>query len=288
MTERLRQDDGGGAENSVIEVAAERLWEAAVTGVPCAPVRDLIADGDAATAYAVQERNVERTRAERGWRICGRKIGLTSPAVQAQLGVDQPDFGALFAELAHGDGQVIAMDGLLQPRIEAEVALVLDRDLNAGRHTVADVLAATAFALPALEIVDSRVAGWDITFVDTVADNASAGRFVLGTVPVSLSRIDLAAVTMSMTINGDERSTGLGSSCLGNPLFAAGWLADTMCALGTPLRAGDVVMTGALGPMSPVVGGDEVAAVIEGLGRVSCRFGTVDTGPEDAEGRNHG
>lgn len=250
--------------------AADRLWDAAVSSTPCPPVRDVLpADPDA--AYEVQQRNVERTIDERGWRVCGRKIGLTNPVVQAQLGVDQPDFGALFAELGHGDGEEVPIDTLLQPRVEAEVALVLAADLDRGAHTVADVLAATAFALPAIEIVDSRIAAWDITFADTVADNASSGRYALGTVPVPL-RLDLAAITMRMTINGEERSTGTGRACLGNPLFAARWLADTMCRLGTPLRSGDLVLTGALGPMVPVVAGDVVEATIEGLGTVSTRF----------------
>ena len=250
--------------------AADRLWEAAATGVPCAPVRDLLG-ADAEAAYRVQQHNVERVIDERGWRVCGRKIGLTSPAVQAQLGVDRPDFGALFAECGYGDNEEVPFAGLLQPRIEAEVGLVLGDDLDAGTHTVADVISATAYALAVLEIVDSRVAGWDISFADTVADNASGSRFVLGTVPVSLDR-DLAAVTMTLSLNGEVRSTGSGAACLGNPLFAARWLADTMSRLGTPLRAGDVVLTGALGKMVDVVAGDVVDATIDGIGRVGVRF----------------
>lgn len=256
--------------------AADRLWEAAATSQPCPPVRDLLAvDGAKAAAYRVQQYNIERLQTERGWRLCGRKIGLTSRAVQAQLGVDQPDFGALFAQLAHGDGEEVPIDELLQPRVEAEVALVLERDLDKGAHTVADVLAATAFVLPVLEIVDSRIAGWDITFVDTVADNASAGRFVSGTVPVALDR-DLASIEMRMTVNGEERSRGNGAACLGNPLFAARWLADTMAQMGTPLSAGDIVLTGALGPMTPVSAGDVVEAELSDLGRVSAWFSTSE------------
>lgn len=267
-----------------VDNAADTLWEAAATGTPCAPIHDLLdvdlADAEAAAdaAYAVQQRNVERTISERGWRVCGRKIGLTAPAVQEQLGVDQPDFGALYAETSHYDGDTVDITTLLQPRIEAEVALVLGSDLDRPSNTIADILRATEFALPALEIVDSRIADWNIQFVDTVADNASAGRFVLGTVPRRLD-IDLAAVTMTMSIGGEERSTGRGSSCLGNPLNAARWLADTMARRGTPLRAGDVVLTGALGPMAPVRPGDEVAAEIAGLGRVHVSFSTNDRVP---------
>ncbi len=257
---------------SAIDEATERLWEAAATGEPCAPVRDLIADDDIGAAYAVAQRNIARTVAERGWRLNGHKIGLTSPAVQKQLGVDRPDFGMLFAELAHTSGETVPVTDLLQPKVEAEVALVLRHDLDLQVHTIADVISAVEYVLPALEIVDSRIAGWDITFVDTVADNASAGRYVLGTVPVRLDGIDLAGVEMTMTINGEPASTGRGAACLGNPLIAARWLADTMSQAGTPLRAGGVVLTGALGPMATVGTGDEVVAEISGLGTVTATF----------------
>jgi 2-keto-4-pentenoate hydratase len=214
---------------------------------------------------------------ERGWRRCGHKIGLTSAAVQHQLGVDRPDFGVLFAEVAHGSGEEVPVDDLLQPKVEAEVALVLRRDLDLGTHTVADVIGAVDYVLAAIEVVDSRIAAWDITFVDTVADNASSGRFVLGTVPRRLDGLDLAAVEMTMTVNGEPRSSGRGAACLGNPLLAARWLADTMSRAGTPLRAGGVVLTGALGPMVPVAAGDEVVAHVGPLDKVSATFAKVST-----------
>jgi 2-keto-4-pentenoate hydratase len=257
---------------SAIDDAATRLWDAAASGKPCPPVRDLIVADDAAGAYAVAQRNVVRTQSERGWRLNGHKIGLTSPAVQFQLGVDRPDFGMLFAELAHTSGEEVPVTELLQPKVEAEVALVLKKDLDLGVHTIADVIGAVDYLLPAIEIVDSRVAGWDITFIDTVADNASSGRYVLGTVPVRLDGLDLAAVEMIMSVNGAEPSSGRGSACLGNPLIAARWLADTMSQAGTPLRAGGVVLTGALGPMIAVAPGDEVVAEITGVGTVTTRF----------------
>jgi 2-keto-4-pentenoate hydratase len=269
------------ADASSIEEAADRLWKAATSGEPCAPVRDLIAADDIDGAYAVAQHNVARTIAERGWRLNGQKIGLTSPAVQQQLGVDRPDFGMLFAELAHASGEVVPVADLLQPKVEAEVALVLRHDLDPdhldrGVHTIADVISAVDYVLPALEIVDSRVADWKITFVDTVADNASSGRYVLGTVPVRLDGLDLAAIEMTMTVNGEQASTGNGAACLGNPLIAARWLADTMSQAGTPLRAGGVVLTGALGPMAAVSPGDDVVAEISGVGTVSARFAQKD------------
>lgn len=257
---------------------ADQLWLAQRTGEPIGPVRDqiaaLAADGDLLTpAYRIQQINTQR-RIDGGARLVGRKIGLTSLAVQKQLGVDSPDFGALFADMAAGDGEQIAWARLMQPKVEAEIALVLERDLPHAKHTVADLIAATAYALPAIEVVGSRIANWDIRLADTVADNASSGLFVLGTRPVSLDRLDLAGCGMSMERRGEPVSVGAGAACLGNPLNAAVWLADVLVRMGTPLRAGDVLMTGALGPMVAVQPGDVFTAQIEGLGSVSAVFGS--------------
>lgn len=260
-----------------LTLIADLLWQAEQKGEPIAPIRDGIAelavDGDFLTAaYGVQQINTQR-RIEGGARLVGRKIGLTSIAVQRQLGVDAPDFGALFADMGVGDGQEIAWSRLMQPKAEAEIALVLERDLPHHKHTVADLIAATAYALPAIEVVGSRIANWDIRLADTVADNASSGLFVLGTRPVQLGRLDLAGCGMTMERRGEPVSVGAGAACLGNPLNAAIWLADTLARLGTPLRAGDVLMTGALGPMVVVQPGDVFTAQIEGLGSVSAVFG---------------
>ncbi|MFB7677141.1 2-keto-4-pentenoate hydratase [Kitasatospora purpeofusca] len=256
--------------------AAALLEEAARTRVPCPPVRPLLPEADIEAAYAVQRLHVERA-VDAGRRLVGRKIGLTSPAVQHQLGVDRPDFGALFADMAVPEGQPIAPGRLLQPKVEAEVALVLGTDLPHREPTPADLLRATAFALPALEIVDSRIAGWDITIVDTVADNASCGLYVLGGTPVPLDRVDLRATTMTLTKNGERVSQGTGADCLGSPLTAALWLAATLAGLGDPLRAGDIVLTGALGPMVAAAEGDDFTADIAGLGTVTTTFASSTT-----------
>lgn len=256
---------------SVIEQAAERLWQAHATASPCDPVRDLIGAADVDAAYAVQQRNTERWLAQ-GRRLVGRKIGLTSKAVQKQLGVDQPDFGMLFADMCVADGESIDIARILQPKIEAEIALVIERPLTHAKHTVADIINATAYALPALEIVGSRVAGWDIRLTDTIADNASSGLFVLGSRPVKLSDFDIVNCGMLMERRGDQVSIGAGAACLGNPLHAAVWLADVMARVGNPLQPGDIIMTGALGPMVAVAAGDAFEAQIEGLGRVSALF----------------
>lgn len=262
------------ADRDAVAQIAATLWEAAHGGQLCAPVRDAVAalGGDAlAAAYAVQRVNIERKIAL-GRRVVGRKIGLTSTAVQRQLGVDQPDFGTLLDDMAVADGEEIALSRTQQPKVEAEIALVLARDLPHERNTIADLIGACAYALPAIEIVGSRIANWDIRLVDTVADNASSGLFVLGNRPVKLDQFDVAGCGMVMERRGEQVSVGVGAACLGNPLHAALWLANTMVRVGTPLKAGDLVLTGALGPMVAVAPGDVFTAHIDGLGSVSATF----------------
>ena len=255
-----------------VEAAAARLHTAAETGVPCAPVREVLGTStDVDVAYRVQQHNAQLAVAS-GRRVSGYKAGLTATVVQEQLGVNQPDYGVLFADMCLADGAEIDAGRLLQPRVEAEVAVVLDRDLDGGEHCVADIIGAAAYLLPALEIVDSRIREWDITIVDTVADNASCGLYVLGTRPVSLDAVDLREIQMLMAIDGEVAATGSGAACLGNPLNAAVWLADVMSERGTPLRAGECLMTGSLGPMRPIRTGMEAIADLGTLGTVSARL----------------
>ncbi|WP_429483794.1 2-keto-4-pentenoate hydratase [Paraburkholderia youngii] len=261
---------------NVVNALASRLRDAEAMRQTISPVRGDIAAGgipldDVATAYAVQQANVD-LRLANGERIVGRKIGLTSVAVQKQLGVDQPDFGALFAGMAYGDSEPMPLSKLIQPKVEAEIALVLEHDLTHDKHTFVDILRASAYALAAIEVVDSRIENWNIRFVDTVADNASSARFVLGSRPVLLRDVDLAACAMTLSNDAEVLSRGNGAACLGNPLNAAAWLADRMVRLGTPLRAGDVLMTGALGPMVAVRQPGTFSAQIDGLGSVRATF----------------
>ena len=253
------------------EDAAALLRTAASSGTPIAPLRERLAKADLDGAYAIQELNTKRALAE-GRRLVGRKIGLTSRAVQAQLGVDQPDFGMLFADMAVGDAEPVSLRRLIQPKVEAEIALVIGRDLTQERHTYADIIGATESALPAIEIVDSRIENWNIRFVDTVADNASSGLFVLGGRPVRLRDFDITACAMEMKRGEETVSRGNGRACLGSPLNAAVWLADVMARCGRPLQAGDIVLTGALGPMVAVTTEASFDVAIEGLGRVSAIF----------------
>jgi len=258
--------------DTAVAEAALRLRVAAAGGRPCAPVRDLIGATDVAAAYAIQDRN-NRDRVAEGAVVVGRKIGLTSEVVQRQLGVDQPDFGVLFADMEVADGGIAPMSRLLQPKVEAEIAFGLAADLAEGDLDDDQVRAAVAWAAPALEIVDSRVAGWDISFADTVADNASSGLYVIGAPQVDLATIDPVAVEMAMTLNGVEVSVGRGSASLGDPLVALAWLARTARDFGDPLRAGQVILSGALGPMVAVTAGDAVTATISTLGSVAVSFG---------------
>jgi 2-keto-4-pentenoate hydratase len=257
---------------NAIEEAAKRLREAGATHKPCAPIRDLIEPTDVASAYAAQEINTKYWL-QRGRRLIGRKIGLTSPAVQKQLGVDQPDFGLLFEDMLASEDQSIPFAELMQPKVEAEIAIVLKKPLTHERNTIAEVADATEYAVAAIEIVGSRIANWDIRLADTIADNASSSHFVLGARKVKLGDFDLVNCAMIMSRRGETISTGAGSACMGNPLNAAAWLADAMVKYGRPLQPGDVVITGALGPMAAVGPGDTVEAKFEGLGQVGISFG---------------
>ena len=255
-----------------IAAAAAILSEAEAALTPCAPVRALLGDGAGAEdAYAVQRHNTERALAA-GRRLAGRKIGLTARSVQAQLGVNQPDYGMLFADMCVPDGDAVPAGRLIQPKVEAEVALVLDRDLSVADPTVADLLRAVAFVLPALEIVDSRIRDWDIRLVDTIADNASAGLYVLGGPARRIDGLDLRSAAMTLHRDGAPVSQGTGADCLGSPLNAAVWLAARMAALGTPLLAGDVILTGALGPMAPAAPGESFEMEIAGIGSARVAF----------------
>lgn len=257
---------------ALISQLADRLEKAEADVVAIPPILADLTAGDVTSAYGIQEELTKRGIA-RGRRLVGRKVGLTSKAIQTQLGVDQPDYGALFADMEVNNDGVVETAKLISPRIEAEIAFILKKGLPNVDTTMAEMMSAVDFALPALEIVDSRIAEWKITIVDTIADNGSSARYVLGSEPRRLTDLDLETCGMVMTFDGAPVSLGSGAACLGHPLKAAQWLAQTMARAGTPLREGDVIMSGALGPMVGTKYGQKIEARIGGFSPVRVTFG---------------
>ena len=256
-----------------IEEVASTLRQAATSGICCAPIREVIGIEDITTAYAIQKHNIQE-QLSRGASIIGYKIGLTSPVVQEQLGVDQPDFGTLLNTMEVMHNSIIPYTMLMQPKAEVEIAFVLKSDLAKSYISTVDVLHAIDYALIAIEIVGSRIENWDIKITDTIADNASSSHFVLGHRPMPLNSFDLLHCQMSLYKNGKLVSEGQGAACLGSPINAVVWLARTMAEWGQPLQAGQVILSGALGPMVNVEKGDMLRAEIDGLGEVAIHFGS--------------
>mgnify|MGYP001593127385 FL=1 len=252
--------------NQKQQIAAEILYNANAYKTPCDPIRTVIGETDVAMAYSVQEININK-RKDAGEKVVGKKIGLTSFAVQKQLGVDQPDYGVLFDTMEVDNGGTLSTSVLMQPKAEAEIAFVMKDDLE-GDITLEKLEAAIDYAVASIEVVGSRVESWNIRITDTIADNASASHFVLGHNKVKIENIDLTGCKMSMTKNGEIASEGTGAACMDNPLNAALWLAQVMADNGQPLRAGEVLLSGALGPMVNIGAGDSIVAEIEGLGDV--------------------
>jgi 2-keto-4-pentenoate hydratase len=255
----------------MIAQLAAQLRLAQETKTPCRPLRHLIGVEDIDLAYRVQEWNNQRL-IEGGATPVGRKIGLTSKAVQQQLGVAQPDFGLLLDTMEVQTGAVLSVADFLQPKVETEIALVLKKDLPERKVTTTELLAAIDYAVIALEIVDSRIENWDIKITDTIADNASSAAFVLGHKPVPISRFDMTQASMQLWCEGDVVSQGRGAACMGSPLNALLWLANTMAALESPLREGEVILTGALGPMHTVKAGYKYNTWVQGLGSVELSW----------------
>jgi 2-oxopent-4-enoate hydratase len=250
---------------------ADELWEADRSAKPVPPLTERHPDLVLADAYAIQTVNIER-RTVAGQRVIGRKVGLTSRPMQELLGVDEPDFGVLTDEMVVEDGDLIDLGRLVQPRVEAELAFVMAEDLAGPGVTTARALAAIEGALPAVEVVDSRVADWRIKLVDTVADNASSGLIVMGGRMRPVRDLDLRLLGVVVSRHGQMIDTGAGAAALGNPARCVAWLANTLGAFGEGLRAGDVVLPGAVHKMVPVAPGDVFRAEFAHLGAVTVRF----------------
>jgi 2-oxopent-4-enoate hydratase len=260
-----------GERRSDLEAIADRLWRAGTNAVAIPPIAAEFPDLTVPEAYAVQLRNIGR-KLDAGDRVTGKKIGLTSAAMQDLLGVHQPDYGHLLASM-DATHRVIDTGSLVQPRVEAELAFVLASDLPTAGVTPADVLAATEYVVGALEIVDSRISDWKIGILDTVADNASSGQYVLGEARLDPKQADLTRIGMVLTKNGTEINRGRADAVLGDPAFAVAWLANAVGEYGVQLRAGEVVLSGAMAAMIPIGAGDTVVATFDQLGEVTATFG---------------
>ena len=258
-------------EQTQISQLGDELYEALSTGKTVSPLTSRGFEISIEDAYHIQQRMLSR-RLEKGERIIGKKIGVTSKAVMNMLGVHQPDFGYLLDGMVYNEGESVPMSTLIQPKAEGEIAFLLKKDLKGPGVTAADVLAATEGVMACFEIVDSRIENWKIKIQDTVADNASCGVFVLGDQLVDISNLDLALCGMVLEKNGEIVVTGAGAATMGHPVNAMVWLANTLGELGITLNAGDIVLSGAMGAMVPVQAGDNLRMAIGGIGGCSVRF----------------
>jgi len=260
--------------DSLHQQLADELWEADRTAKPVSPLTERYPSLVIEDAYAIQTVNIDR-RVAAGQKIIGRKVGLTSAPMQKLLGVDEPDFGVLTDEMFVEDGDLISLSRMVQPRVEAELAFLMETDLAGPGVTTAGALRAIAGALPAVEIVDSRVADWKIKLVDTVADNASSGLLVVGGRMRKVEDLDLRLLGVVVSRHGEVIDTGAGAAALGNPARCVAWLANKLGSLGSGLKAGDIVLPGAVHKMVPVEPGDVFRADFAHLGGVTVRFSTA-------------
>lgn len=256
----------------LIQQCGDELFNAMRNRTTLKPFTERFSDISIEDAYHISLRMIER-RVEAGEKIIGKKIGVTSKAVQNMLNVHQPDFGFLTDQMAYSQGQEMPIsEYLIQPKAEGEIAFILKKDIMGPGLTNADILAATDCVLPCFEVVDSRIENWQIKIQDTVADNASCGLFVLGDNAVDPRKVDLATCGMVVEKNGSIISTGAGAAALGSPVNCVTWLANTLGQFGIPLKAGEVILSGSLVPLEPVQAGDFMSVSIGGIGSASVRF----------------
>jgi len=255
-----------------IWAAARQLRQVWANGELCQPVREIIGEEDVDAGYAVQNLNTAQWQAD-GRQLVGRKIGASSQAIQEMMGVDHPNYGMLFADMQVENGATIPCSSLHQPFVEAEMAVVLKYDLKNLETSMDDVAEAIDYVVPAIEIIGSRIQGWDVRMPDTIADNASSSHFVIGPNPVGIEDVDVFGAVTSTYKNGDVASQGNAEICLGSPLFALIWLATEARRRRKPLKAGELILTGAMGPIVPVEALDEIYVQIDGLEDLIVCFG---------------
>ncbi|MDF2039372.1 2-keto-4-pentenoate hydratase [Bacillus sp. CMF12] len=254
-----------------IKQYAAQLAEAEFSGTGVLPITSDNAGLTIEEAYQIQLENIKR-KVESGQKIVGKKIGLTSLAMQRLLGVDEPDYGHLLDSMVVENGGAVSIEKVLQPKVEAEIAFVLKKELKGPNVTALDVIQATDYVVPALEIVDSRIKDWKIKLPDTIADNASSGFYVLGGKPARLSVIDLKLIGMVLTKNGEVANTGVGAAALGNPINCVAWLANRLADFDISLKKGEVILSGALSAAVEAQAGDSFTARFAHIGQVSVHF----------------
>lgn len=259
--------------NEKIEKYGNELYDALKGNYSIEPISSREADSTIEDAYAIQHHFLARRMKDDGSKIIGKKIGVTSKVVMDMLGVHQPDFGYLLSDMIYSDGDEINVsDKMIQPKAEGEIAFVLKEDLMGPGVTTADVLKATKFVMPCFEIVDSRIKDWKIKIQDTVADNASCGYIVFGGNAVDPRDVDLTTCGITLECNGELLHTGAGAAALGSPVNAVVWLANKLGEFGVGLKAGEVILSGALCAMVAIKPGDNMTINIGGIGTASCRF----------------
>jgi 2-keto-4-pentenoate hydratase len=253
-----------------ITAFAEQLFDAERNRKAIPPLSDQEPSITIGDAYQIQLANVDRVL-KMGHRISGKKIGLTSEGIQKQLGVHEPDYGHLFAAMDCPGGKVDTA-ALIQPKIEAELAFILKADLSGGKVSREDVIRATDYVAAAFEIVDSRVADWRIRLADTVADNASSGRYILGPVRLNPGGADLPGVTMKLYKNGELAGEGTGAAVLGDPCVSVAWLANRLWDYGVVLKAGEIILSGALSAAPAAARSDVFRAEFSSFGKIEAEF----------------
>lgn len=249
----------------------DELYEALRVRRTVAPLTQREPDIEIGDAYLIQSQFVRR-RLEGGEKIVGKKIGVTSKAVQKMVGVDQPDFGQLTSAMVFDEEQTLVLSGLIQPKAEAEVAFVLKRDLQGPGITAVDVIRATDYVSPCFEIVDSRITDWKIKIQDTVADNASCGVYVMGRHKAHPTQLDLNLAGMLVERNGELLDTASGAAVQGGPVNAVVWLANTLGRLGLSLFAGETILSGSQSSLVSIKAGDRFRCTVGGLGTCTARF----------------
>lgn len=260
-----------GVDDTGVVGLADRLWRAEVDRTPISPITALRPDLTVEDAYAIQSYNVRR-RVAAGAVVRGRRLGRTSRARQDVLGVDEPDFGVLLADMFLDEGEEVPVELFVQPRVMATMAFVLATDLAGPGVTIADALTAVAGVMPAVEVVDSRIAEWQVQVADTIADNASAGKVVVGGRITPVSAVDLRLLGVLLHRNGVPIESAAGAAALGSPARCVQWVANELGAIGRGLRRGDIVLAGPLHRLVPVRPGDNYQAVFAHLGTVTVQF----------------